>query len=190
MNKAVFFDKDGVLNKDIGINPDPADAVLFEAAGDIISYCRVKGYKTFIITNQPVVARGMISEKDLTAQLDKFGELLLFQNSNALIDKIYFCPHHPNANLLEYRVDCDCRKPKPGLIIRASTEFNIDLSKSFMVGDRISDILAGNIAGCKTILCKTGMHKEKMIETNINCDTDVEPDFIIRNIKELRDIIV
>lgn len=189
MNKAIFFDRDGVLNIDNDFATDINQIVLYDKTPDIIAYCRNLGFKTFIVTNQTVVARGMITENKLLQINDDYIKLLKKRNHNAIIDKIYYCPHHPNANIEEYRINCKCRKPNPGMILTASEEFNIDLSKSYMIGDRISDITAGNLAGCKTVHCLTGKHAEKLIISDIKTDETIKPDFIINNISELKEII-
>lgn len=189
-NKAVFFDKDGVLNIDNGIEDNLDFTNPFPWSGDIVAGLRKKGFKIFVVTNQPVVARGLITERELINKLERFKELIRIQNSDAIIDKIYYCPHHPNADLEEYRKSCECRKPKPGMLIRASNEYNVDLSKSFMVGDRISDIIAGHLAGCTTLHFLSGRHNDKEIESDLVLDKEIKPDFVISDINELKDIIL
>jgi D-glycero-D-manno-heptose 1,7-bisphosphate phosphatase len=189
MNKAVFFDRDGVLNIDNDFVTDINQVILHENAAEMIAYCKNLGYKTFIITNQAVVARGMITEQKLLEINEDYKNLLLKYHSSANIDQIYYCPHHPHANLEEYRISCDCRKPKPGMILKAAQEYGIDLSKSFMIGDRISDITAGSLAGCKTIHFLSGKHAEKAIISDLKTDTEIKPDFIINRITELKEII-
>jgi len=189
MNKAVFFDRDGVLNIDNDFVTEINQVVLYENTPDIIAYCRDLGFKIFVITNQAIVARGMITENKLLQLNEEYKELLIKKNPNAVVDKIYYCPHHPNANLEKYRVNCKCRKPHPGMIIAASEEFDINLNQSYMIGDRISDITAGSLAGCKTVHCLTGKHTENPIISDIKTDEALKPDFLINNISELRKII-
>ncbi|MCP4130489.1 MAG: HAD family hydrolase [bacterium] len=189
MNKAIFFDKDGVINIDRGVEQNLNSLELFPESGSTIAYLKNIGYEIFVITNQPVVARGMITEDELIKKFDLLEKMLLEQNKDAKIKKIYYCPHHPNANLKEYRANCDCRKPKPGMILTASRAYDIDLSKSYMIGDRMSDIIAGHLAGCKTVHCLTGMHTEKMIESNLQIDKKIEPHYTIEDISGLMDII-
>ena len=107
-----------------------------------------------MITNQPVVARGLIT----LSGIDKLHQLIIDRLNvrNASLDDIYFCPHHPNADLIEFRVKCSCRKPEIGMILEAIKKYNIDIKKSFFVGDTTVDILTGINAGLKTILVKTG----------------------------------
>ncbi|MDD3012873.1 MAG: HAD family hydrolase [Candidatus Gastranaerophilales bacterium] len=189
-NKAVFFDRDGVLNVDTDYISLISSVELYDGAADIIAYCKNLGYWTFIVTNQPIVARGIISEEELIKFNFDYKTLLLKQNCRAEIDEIFYCTHHPEADVEKYRILCDCRKPKPGLLIKAIEKYSIDPSKSFMVGDRISDIIAGFLAGCKTIQYKSGKHLEPMIKTDLNIPENIQPDYIIDRISDLRKIIV
>lgn len=189
MKKAVFFDRDGVLNADGDYITSINNVDLYDSSADIIAYCRNLGFKIFVVTNQPVIAKGLMSEQDLIQLNQDFQSLMMKQNIEAKIDKIYYCPHHPNANIPEYRINCTCRKPKPGMILQAQGEFNIDLKNSFVIGDRISDIIAGYLAGCKTVQCLTGKHTEAMIQTNLDIPANIKPDFVINDISELVEII-
>jgi len=189
-NKAVFFDRDGVLNVDKNYISLINSVEFYDGAADIIAYCTNLGYRTFIVTNQPIVARGIISEEELIKFNLDYRNLLLKQNCRAEIDEIFYCPHHPDANVKKYRQLCDCRKPKPGMIIKAIEKYNIDSSKSFMVGDRISDIIAGFLAGCKTVQYKSGKHLEPMIRTDLNIPENIQPDYVINQISDLKDIIL
>ena len=190
MDRAVFFDKDGVLNIDKGIEDNLMSVDLYPWSGDIITDMRNKGFKIFIVTNQPVVAKGLVTEKELNNILGEFLLMIKNQNEDALVDKIYYCPHHPNGDLIKYRKKCECRKPKPGMLIKASKEYNIDLNRSYMVGDRISDIIAGHLAGCTTIQFFSGRHNDKEIESDLVLDKKIEPDFKIKSIYELDSIIL
>ena len=190
MDRGVFFDKDGVLNIDKGIEDNLMSVDLYPWSGDIITDMRNKGFKIFIVTNQPVVARGLVTEKELNNILKEFLLMIKSQNEDALIDKVYYCPHHPNGDLIKYRKKCECRKPEPGMLIKASKEYNIDLSRSYMIGDRISDIIAGHLAGCTTIQFISGRHNDKEIESDLVLDKKIEPDFKIKSIYELDSIIL
>jgi len=186
MKKAFFFDKDGIFNADRDIPSETGDE-LYPFCGDVIACLRDAGFGIFIVTNQPAVARGVITERDLKGMFEKFRRALLGQNEGALIDHIYYCPHHPDATLQEYRINCECRKPKPGMLKKAAAEYDIDLKDSFMVGDRISDIIAGYLGGCRTVLCMTGKHLEKIIKTDLKVP-EVKADFCIKDISELKNI--
>lgn len=151
--KAIFLDRDGTINKYKGFIRNIDDFELIDGVSDAIRLINASEYLSIVITNQPVIARGEVSLKELNEIHNKMETLL--GNDGAYIDKIYFCPHHPDKGFegerIEYKIDCDCRKPKPGLLIKASQEYNIVLSQSWMIGDSDIDIIAGKRAGCKTI---------------------------------------
>lgn len=188
-NIAIFFDKDGVLNYDKGITPDLNDLEIIPQSIELITYFRNLGYKIIIITNQPIVARGLISETILKKQLNYFKKMILKFNKNAKIDKIYYCPHHTNANNIKYRKICSCRKPKPGMFLKAAKDFKIDLGKSYMIGDRLSDIIAGHLAGCKTILFNSSKTNESMIETDMEIPKNISADYTVSDLLAIKDII-
>lgn len=175
MNAAVFLDRDGVLIEDVHLLTRPEQVVIPAGVPGALRALGEAGFKLVVVSNQPVVARGLASESDVRAVHARMESLL--QGAGALpLDGIYFCPHHPNATLPAYRVDCDCRKPKPGLLRRAAAELELDLGASFVVGDRITDIIAGARAGCRTVLVQTGKHHEQPIETSEPLDPTIQPD--------------
>jgi D-glycero-D-manno-heptose 1,7-bisphosphate phosphatase len=136
-----------------------------------------------VITNQTVIARGLATEEDVRHLHDAIQQLLHRANGSQ-IDAFYVCPHHPNATRANYRIDCACRKPKPGMLLQAAYDHNIDLQRSYMIGDRITDIIAGARAGCKTILIETGAHLEKPIETTEPIDPHIQPDLICQDLSQ------
>lgn len=152
--KAIFLDRDGTINKYVGFLTDINDFELLPGAAEAIQAINESGYLVIVITNQPVVARGEVTFDQLQEIHHKM-ETLLGQKG-AYLDGIYFCPHHPDrgfeGEIPELKIDCECRKPKPGLILKAADDFNIDLEQSWMVGDGKNDILAGKNAGCRTAL--------------------------------------
>lgn len=188
-SKAVFLDKDGVMNHDLGIEGSRERTSFMPFIGEAIAHFRSRDYRVIVVTNQPIVARGLMSERELQDMFRTFERELALLNPAAVLDKIYYCPHHPNANVETYRVACDCRKPKPGMLVRAAREFDIDLAASFMVGDRISDIIAGSLAGCTTIQFLSGKHTEQMIHTDLAAPS-VTPDHTIHGLAELTEIIL
>jgi D-glycero-D-manno-heptose 1,7-bisphosphate phosphatase len=190
MKKAVFLDKDGVITVDNGDEKNYRSIEFYPGMADLIALFHKRDYLVFVATNQPVVSRGTMTEKEVVAYLENMRSLLKKMNNDAVFDKIYYCPHHPNADVKEYRVNCDCRKPKPGMLLQAAKEFNVDLKNSFMVGDRISDVIAGSLAGCKTIQALTGMHDKGLIETDLKVPENIKPDHIVYNVIELKDIIL
>jgi len=177
MRRAVFLDRDGVLIEDVHLLTRPEQVVIPLGVPAALRALSEAGFKLVVVSNQPVVARGLTSEPDVRA-VHVHMESLLKGAGAPPLDRIYFCPHHPNATLPAYRVDCDCRKPKPGLFRRAAAELNLDLGASFAVGDRITDIIAGARAGCRTVLVQTGKHREKPIETSEPLDPSIQPDHI------------
>ncbi len=148
---AIFLDRDGTINKYVGFLRNIDDFELIEGAAEAIKRINQSGYLAIVVTNQPVIARGEVSWEELN-EIHKKMETLLGRDG-AYIDGIYICPHHPNKGFdgerPEYKFDCDCRKPKPGLLLKAAEDFNIDLSQSIMIGDSERDFEAGTVAGCK-----------------------------------------
>ena len=156
--KAVFLDRDGTINKYVGFLTDIDDFELIDGVAEAIKKINSLGYLVIVITNQPVIARGELSVEELGEIHNKM-ETLLGQKG-AYIDGIFYCPHHPDkgyeGEIKEFKINCDCRKPKPGMLLQAKADFNIDLEQSFMVGDSENDIKAGKAAGCKTVLINKG----------------------------------
>ncbi|MBN1543044.1 HAD-IIIA family hydrolase [candidate division KSB1 bacterium] len=189
MKKALFFDKDGILTIDHGIEYNYDRIDLMPDIDGVVVHARRCGYLIVVVTNQPAVARGRITIADLEIHLDRFRAKLTKQNPSALVDAIYYCPHHPNADLSAYRILCDCRKPKPGMLLRAAAELDIDLSHSTMIGDRLSDIIAGKLAGCTTIHCLTGRHEEQMIQTDLQLDREIAPDYTLASVAQVKGVI-
>lgn len=158
--KAIFLDRDGTINKYVGFLRNIDDFELIEGVSEAIKMINQSGYLAIVVTNQPVIARGEVTWDELH-EIHKKMETLLGKDG-AYIDGIYICPHHPDKGFEgerpEYKFDCDCRKPKPGLLLQAAKDFNIDLSKSIMIGDSSRDVEAGKNSGCL---------ESYIIETNI-----------------------
>ena len=152
--KAIFLDRDGTINKYVGFLRDINDFELLPGVTEAIRKINASGYLAIVVTNQPVIARGEVTFDQLQEIHNKM-ETLLGQEG-AYLDAIYFCPHHPDkgfeGEVPELKINCDCRKPKPGMLLKAAEDFNIDLSQSWMVGDGRNDIEAGQNAGCHTAL--------------------------------------
>ncbi len=149
--KAIFLDRDGTINKYIGFLTNTAQFELLPGVAECIKKINKSGYLAIVITNQPVIARGDCTWDELQQVHDKMETDL--GKEGAFFDAVYICPHHKDRGFegerLEYKFDCDCRKPKAGLLFSAAKDFNIDLSQSFMIGDSSNDIEAGRNAGCK-----------------------------------------
>lgn len=156
--KAIFLDRDGVINKHIGFLRKSDEFELLPRVIDGIKAINKSGYLAIVVTNQPVIARGECTFEELQRIHDKMETEL--GKEGAFLDAIYVCPHHKDKGFEgerpEYKFDCECRKPKPGLLLQAARDFNIDLSQSIMIGDSESDIQAGRNAGCKeSVLVET-----------------------------------
>ena len=177
MNAAVFLDRDGVVIEDTGLLTSPADIRIPDGVPQALETLKGAGLRLIVVSNQTVVARGLATEQQVSA-IDAEVQRCLKQAGAPSLDGFYFCPHHPNATLPAYRINCDCRKPKPGLIMRAASEHDLDLEASFLVGDRITDIIAGARAGCRTVLVQTGKHAAPPIETDEPLDDSVQPDYV------------
>ena len=160
--KAVFLDRDGTINKYVGFLRNINDFELIDGVSEAIKRINASGYLAIVITNQPVIARGEVTYEELNEIHNKMETLL--GNHGAYLDSIYYCPHHPDSGfdgeIKELKIDCDCRKPKPGLLLKAAEELNIDLNKSWMIGDSKNDIMAGKNAGCKTALIGNEDYKQ------------------------------
>lgn len=148
LKQAVFFDRDGVLNEDFGYVYKPKDFKWIPGAVETIKHLKDKGYVIFVITNQSGVARGFYSEEDVKHLHNWINEELL-QKQGVQIDSFYYCPHHPTEGFGFYKTNCECRKPKPGLIKMALSEFNIDREKSCFIGDKDTDMEAATAAGIR-----------------------------------------
>ncbi len=152
--KAIFLDRDGTINKYVGFLREVEQFELLDGVSEAIKKINQSGYLAVVVTNQPVIARGEVTYDKLQEIHNKMETLL--GKDGAYLDGIYFCPHHPDSGfegeIKELKIDCNCRKPKPGMLIKAAEDLNIDLSMSWMIGDGKSDILAGKNAGCKTAL--------------------------------------
>lgn len=155
--KAIFLDRDGTINKYVGFLRREEEFELIDGVAEAVKKINHSGYLAIVITNQPVIARGEVTFEGLQTIHNKMETLL--GKEGAYLDGIYFCPHHPHkgyeGEVSELKIDCDCRKPKPGMLLKAAEDFNIDLSQSYMVGDGENDIKAGMAAGCKTVLLNT-----------------------------------
>lgn len=183
-NKAIFLDRDGVVNeivyhKEMGIidSPFTADQIkVFPDVGKAINKLKKIGYKIILVSNQPGIAKDHFDLEMFYKMQKKIQSELKKQDTE--LDAEYYCLHHPYAKNKKYKIECDCRKPKPGMLIKAAKDHNIDLAKSWMIGDGIWDISAGQSAGCKTILigrlkCDLCKYME---------DENVKPDYIKPNL--------
>jgi D-glycero-D-manno-heptose 1,7-bisphosphate phosphatase len=161
--RAVFLDRDGVLIRDAGPLTRAADIELTPGVASALSQLARAGFALIVVSNQTVLARGLLDEAQMLGLQQQIAQRILAEGGPAF-DAFYFCPHHPSATRPELRRDCNCRKPAPGLLLKAAREHGISLTQSFMIGDRASDVEAGLRAGCTTIQVTTGAHAAPPIE--------------------------
>lgn len=153
-NMAVFLDRDGTINEEVGYLDRLDKLKLFDHAAEAVRLINESGMKTVVITNQSGVARGLFTEEFVRAVHEKIQETL--RSHGAFIDAFYYCPHHPTEGKGEYLLACSCRKPQPGMLIQAAQDLQIDLHRSYMVGDLMKDMEAAHRVGVRGILVKTG----------------------------------
>ena len=169
MNRAAFLDRDGVITREPPYYAHKVSQLkLISKATSAIRRLNEKGFVVIIASNQAGIARGYYREEDAARFNQAMKERLAKRGAH--IDAIYYCPHHPEARVARYQLDCDCRKPKPGMLIKAEKELDIDLRQSFVVGDKLSDIEAGKKVGCRTVLVKTGYGAMELKRNHVNCN--------------------
>ena len=184
--KAVFLDRDGTINKYVGFLRKIDQFELLPGVADAVRKINASGYLCIVVTNQPVIARGEVTVPELEEIHRKMETLLGLEG--AYLDGLYYCPHHPHkgyaGEVPELKIECSCRKPKPGMLLKAAKDFNIDLGKSWMVGDGENDILAGRNAGCRTaLICgaeETGAEKMQ----------DFGQDMTVRSLQEFTERVL
>ncbi len=174
-SKAVFFDKDGTLVEDIPYDIDPDRIRLMPNALEALRLLQDHGYQLIVVTNQSGIARGFFGEYELHEVRKRICELL--SPAGVALTDFYYCPHHPEGKIAKYAVNCFCRKPQPGLLYRAALEHDIRLADSWLVGDILHDVEAGNRAGCKTVLINN--HHE----TEWDLNTMRRPRFTVKNLE-------
>jgi len=152
--RAVFIDRDGTLSEEVGYINHVSRFRMLPRSAEAIKKLNEAGVAAVVITNQAGVARGYFPEERILEVHRRMEELLAADG--AKLDGIYYCPHHPTAGEPPYRADCDCRKPRPGLLLRAAGDLNLHIPSSYMIGDKFSDVELAQTAGCKGILVLTG----------------------------------
>lgn len=177
--RAVFLDRDGVMNECRGFVKREEELVLLPGAIEALRLLNASEYLAIVVTNQPIIARGDASLCELKKIFNKMKTLM--GQEGVFVDDIFYCPHHPDRGFLgertEYKIDCTCRKPKPGMLFQAAKRYNIDLKASWIIGDTTSDVECGRRAGCRTVLVKTGMGGE-------DCKFQTKPELVCENLKE------
>ena len=170
--QAVFLDRDGTVIEEVGYLGRGDGVVLLPGAARAIRTLKENDFLVVVVSNQSGVGRGYFSETDIEKVHRKLSTDLASEGTE--VDAFYYCPHHPQADIETYRVDCGCRKPKPGMLRQAARELDIDLAGSFVVGDKLTDMEAGHRAGCHPVLVLTGYGREELDGVN----DSTQPDFV------------
>lgn len=181
----VFLDRDGTINEEIDFLTRPEDLRLIPGAAEAIRALNLRDLPVCVISNQSGVARGLLTEADLGPIHARLRALLA--EEGARLDRIDYCPHHPTAGIPPYAVECDCRKPSPGMVLRGARSLGIDPARSFVVGDRIVDVQAGRNAGAGTVLVLTGYGSRSLEECR---EAGVIPDHIAPSLRGAVDFIL
>ena len=186
MKRAVFIDRDGTISEEVGYINHPSRFRVFQYAAAAIKHLNNNDWLAIVVTNQAGVARGYFSEDMIqTVHAEMTKEL---ERGGARLDGIYYCAHHPSVGEPPYRFDCDCRKPKPGLISRAARDLDIDLAGSWMVGDRYSDVELARNAGVKSMFVLSGYGRGEW--DNQRASWTEQPDLVAENLLEAVQLIV
>jgi D-glycero-D-manno-heptose 1,7-bisphosphate phosphatase len=191
MYRGVFLDRDGVINELIyypehGIVDSPFTTKQFKllpGACEAINKFHELEFKVILVSNQPGIAKGYLSQEAFDKIRGKMNDELA--KEGASFDGEYYCFHHPEAKVEKLKVNCECRKPEPGLLLQAAKDLDVDLSRSWMIGDGLTDIKAGKSAGCQTIL----LGRMKCELCHLMDEQDAHPDFIAPNLREAASLI-
>lgn len=158
LQSAVFLDKDGTLIDDVPYNVDPDRITLAKGAGEGLARLGALGFRLIVVSNQSGVALGRFEENALEDVWDRIKQLL--REFGVMLDGFYYCPHHPDGIVSQHAIDCECRKPAPGLILRAARDHHVDLGRSWFIGDILNDVEAAHRAGCRAALIDNGNETE------------------------------
>jgi D-glycero-D-manno-heptose 1,7-bisphosphate phosphatase len=176
--RAVFLDRDGTISDEVGYVDEPSRFQVFPYSAEAIKQLNDNGWLTIVVTNQSGVARGLFPESMIHELHERLQEGL--QQTGAKIDALYYCPHHPAAEDARYLLECDCRKPLPGMIQRAAAEWEIDLGQSWMIGDRYIDVELAHNAGVRSALVMTGFGRDEW--ELLGDSSPQQPDLIADNL--------
>ncbi len=186
MSKAVFLDRDGTIIKEVNFLKKIEQIELIKGSAPAISLLNKAGLKVIVVTNQSGVARGYFTEEFVKESHREIDNRL--KKQGAMVDTWLYCPHHPTEGNIPYKKECNCRKPKPGLLLRAKDKFDIDLSQSFIIGDSLRDLEAGWNAGLKTILVLTGYGENTLLSLKDELREQIS--FIAKDILEASEWIL
>ncbi len=186
MEKALFLDRDGTIIIDKGVNLNPNKIIFIEGLFQLLEAAKKRSFKIIVVTNQTVVSKGLKTYREMKILNDIILNRIKIKMGFNVFDRVYFCPFHPNANINRFRFDSYYRKPQPGMLFKAQGKFNLDLKNSLMVGDRISDIVAGNLAGCKTVMIKGKHNKSKIIESSLKIQIEtIKPNYRVNKLVDI-----
>ncbi len=186
------MDRDGTLIEDVGHLHRAPDIRVYPEAFEAVRTVNQSGALAIVITNQSAIARGLLDE----SELEEIHRLLqdTFEREEARIDAFYHCPHHPAAGTGTYTRECNCRKPEPGMLLRAAQELQLELATSYMIGDKLTDVEAGHRAGCQSVLVKTGYGTGELqpldqgeASAPLSKDPEQTPDHVVSNVLEAVD---
>lgn len=167
--KAIFLDRDGTINEYVGFLRNIDQFKLIDGVAEAIKKINLSGYLCIVVSNQPVIARGELTIEELEVIHNKMETLLGYEG--AYVDRIYYCPHHPHkgykGEVKELKIYCECRKPNPGMLLKAASDLNIDLSHSWMIGDSENDVMAGLNAGCRTAMIGNLEYGQEVTSDNL-----------------------
>jgi len=186
-DKAIFLDRDDTLIDDPGYINHPEQVKLLDGVPEALIQFKKLGYKLIVVTNQSGVAHGIVTEKVLREIHERLEQLLT--EKNAYLDRIYYCPYHPDGVVQKYRKESNCRKPSPGMLLKAADEMDIDLEKSWCIGNSSRDIEAGHRVGCKTILIDLPPSHQRQPASSLP-PVGANPDYKAVNIKEAVNIVM
>jgi len=186
VKRAVFIDRDGTISEEVGYINHPDRFRLFSYSASAIKMLNDNGWLAIVVTNQAGVARGYFSENLITEVHQRMTQDL--EQQNARLDAIFYCAHHPTVGEPPYRAECNCRKPKPGLVHRAATELDVDLEQSWMIGDRYSDIELAHNAGLRSAFVLSGYGRGEWEHQRMNWKH--QPDLVAENLLEAVEAIV
>ena len=185
---AIFIDRDGTINEDIGYVSSPDELVLYPYAAEAVRLVNASGLQAIVITNQSGIARGYYDEAMLAAIHERMIEALA--RDDAHIDAIYYCPHHPRIGDQRYRQVCACRKPQPGMLRQAAREHGIDLTRSYVIGDKASDINLATAVGARGVLVLTGYGRETLASRDRRpCEPAIIADNLLDAVRQILDRI-
>jgi len=182
-NRAVFLDRDGTIIEEVNYLKRIEEMIVFPFSAEALRKLEAAGFLNVVVSNQSAIARGYLDETELKTIHEDLARRL--ERDGAHIHGFYYCPHHVEATVEKYRKVCGCRKPRPGLILQAAFDLKIDVSASFVVGDRVFDIGAAREAGCRSVLLKTGYGETALKELG-----DLQPDYVAENLLDAAEWIV